>query len=197
MKKLLTATAIGAMLTAGIAVAMQTETAYPPRAPLTKAQMLARADARFAALDTNKDGQLSAQELEAGRGEGRRGGRMLAHADANKDGLISRAEHRAAAEARFARVDADKDGAIEAGEGRRGFREGSKREGRWFGMRGHRMAMLADANRDGAISRAEFDAAAAQRFARLDTNRDGKLDRADRPQRPTPPSAPAPAPGAE
>ncbi|MCP3730693.1 hypothetical protein M9978_09660 [Sphingomonas sp. MG17] len=216
MKKFLTATAIGAMLTAGVAVAMQTETALPPKAPLTKAEMLARADARFDAADTNKDGQLSATERQAGRDkmragfEGRRGGRgggagmgerMLARVDTNGDGLISRAESRAAAEARFARIDADSDGAIEAGEGR-GFRDGRGRGGGRFGMRGGRgmqgmrLAMMADVNKDGAISRAEYDAAAAQRFARMDANKDGKLDRADRPQRMAPP-AQAPAPGAK
>jgi hypothetical protein len=215
MKKFLTATAIGAMLTAGVAVAMQTETALPPKAPLTKAEMLARADARFDAADTNKDGQLSAAERQAGRDkmragfEGRRGGRggggmgerMLARVDTNGDGLISRAESRAAAEARFARIDADSDGAIEAGEGR-GFRDGRRRGGGRFGMRGGRgvqgmrLAKMADVNKDGAISRAEYDAAAAQRFARMDANKDGKLDRADRPQR-MPPPAQAPAPGAK
>lgn len=195
MQKLLTATALAAMLTAGVATAMQTETARSPGAPLTKAQLLSRADARFDAMDTNKDGKLSAQEREATRSEGRHGGRaaaMLTRVDTNKDGLISRAEHRAAAEVRFARIDANKDGTIEAGE-RPGFRE--KRGGKRLGMRGHRMAMMADANRDGAISRTEYDAAAAQRFARLDTNRDGKLDRNDRPQHRITPPAPVPAPG--
>lgn len=237
MKHLFTATAIGAMLTAGVAVAMQAQPAASPKAPQTKAEMLARADARFDRLDANKDGQLSAEERKAGMeraraamaerrggemadfapGAGRRGGggmgeKMLARIDANGDGMISRAENRAAAEARFARMDADKDGALEAGErGKRGPGEGGwgkmRRgpDGERMGKRGERRGpggrgaggmMQADTNGDGAVSRAEFDAASAQRFARLDTNRDGRLDAADRPQRRMAPPA-APAPGAD
>jgi Ca2+-binding EF-hand superfamily protein len=36
-----------------------------------------------------------------------------------------------------------------------------------------------DTNRDGAIDRGEFEAAMAKRFARLDTNGDGHLDRGE------------------
>ncbi|WP_173655786.1 EF-hand domain-containing protein [Sphingomonas turrisvirgatae] len=213
MKKWMIATAIGALATAGTAVGMQAQPAPAAKAPLTKTDMLARADARFTALDTNKDGQLSAQERQAGMeraraaraerrggerpergpGAGRRAGgaeRMLARIDTNGDGLISRAENRAAAEARFDRMDADKDGRIERGE----------RRGKHMGMRGHGgrggMMRMADTNGDGAISRAEFDAASAKRFAKLDTNKDGKLDAADRPQRRMTRPAPASTPGA-
>ncbi len=234
MKTLLTATALSAMLTAGVAVAMQAEST-PPKAPLTKAEMLARADARFDKIDTNRDGQLSAQERTAamekaaaaraerkggemadfmpGRGKmgGAMGERMLARVDTNGDGLISKAENRAAVEARFARMDADKDGAIEAGERRgpgMGKRDGmgkdmggkrgegrrmARREGRGPGGPGG--MMLADTNKDGAISRAEFDAMSAQRFARLDANQDGRLDAGElRHGRKTPPPPPAAPP---
>lgn len=196
MKKFLTATATAtaiataAMLTAGVAVAMQSETATPPRAPLTKAEVLARADARFTALDTNKDGQLSAEERQAGKSRrgGGRGERMLRRIDTNGDGLVSRAEHRAAAEARFARMDANGNGTIDPGEHR--GKRGKLRGGRGPGS-GMRALMMADTNRDGVVTRAEYDAAAAARFERLDTNRDGKLDAADRPQRRPAPAAPA------
>ncbi len=208
MKKFLTTAAIGAMLTAGAAVAMQGQAPTPPKAPVSKAEMLARADARFDRLDTNKDGQLSAEERKAGMdaarsaqseksgaekkgGElqdfmpgGRRGGggmgeRMMARVDTNGDGMISKAENRAMVEARFARMDADKDGMAEAGEARVGKR-GEGRGGKAKGMRGGRGGgagmMMADTNKDGAISKAEFDAQSAQRFAKLDTNSDGKID---------------------
>ncbi|MFN3432728.1 MAG: hypothetical protein ACK46X_22625, partial [Candidatus Sericytochromatia bacterium] len=157
---------------------------------------------RFARLDTNKDGQLSADERKAGAeaarkamaekkgGElqdfmpgARRGGgmgeRMLARVDTNGDGLISKAEHRAMVEARFARMDADRDGSVEAGEGRTGWgKRGEGRGGKAKAMRGGRGGgmMMADTDKDGAISKAEFDAMSAQRFARLDTNKDGKID---------------------
>ena len=49
MKTLLTASALGAMLVAGVAIAMQSETPdTAPRKPITKAEMLARADAQIA-----------------------------------------------------------------------------------------------------------------------------------------------------
>lgn len=205
MKKFLTTAAIGAMLTAGAAVAMQSQAPTAPKQPVSKAEMLARADARFDRLDTNKDGQLSAEERKAGaeaaraamaekkggelqdfmpgarRGGGGMGERMLARFDTNGDGLISKAENRAMAEARFARMDADKDGTVEAGEGRKGWgKRGEGRGGKAKGMRGGRGGgagmMMADTNKDGAISKAEFDAQSAQRFAKLDTNKDGKID---------------------
>ena len=209
MKQFLTAAAIGAMLTAGVAIATQTQTSAPPKQPITKAQMLTRADARFDRLDTNKDGQLSAEERKAGMaaarkamaerkgGEvqdfmpgGRRGGdmgeRMMKRVDTNGDGLISKAENRAMVEARFARMDADRDGTIEAGEGRKAMGKagwGKRGEGRGKprAMRGGRGGgmMMADANKDGVITRAEFDAMSAQRFAKLDTNSDGRIDAAE------------------
>lgn len=213
MKKFLTTAAIGALLTAGAAVAMQSQAPAAPKQPISKAEMLARADARFDRLDTNKDGQLSAEERKAGaeaaraarsersgaerkggelqdfmpgarRGGGGMGERMLARVDTNGDGLISKAENRAMVEARFARMDADKDGSVEAGEGRKGWgTRGEGRGGKAKGMRGGRGGgagmMMADTNKDGAISKAEFDAMSAQRFARLDTNSDGKIDAAE------------------
>lgn len=208
MKQFLTAAAIGAMLTAGVAIATQTQNPTPPKQPITKAEMLARADARFDRLDTNKDGQLSAEERKAGmdaarqamterkggelqdfmpggrRGGARMGERMMKRVDTNGDGMISKAEHRAMVEMRFARMDADKDGTIEAGEGRKkGWgKRGEGRDGKRMGMRGGRgggMMMMADANKDGVITRAEFDAQSAKHFAKLDTNSDGRIDAAE------------------
>jgi len=48
------------------------------------------------------------------------------------------------------------------------------------GPRGGGMLMMADANKDGAVTKAELTAALETRFARLDANKDGKLDQADR-----------------
>ncbi len=209
MKTFLTTAAIGAMLTAGAAIAMQSPAPAAPKPPLTKAEMLARADARFDRIDTNKDGQLSADERKAGMdaarramaekkgGElqdfmpGRRGGgagmgeRMMKRVDTNGDGMISKAENRAMVEARFARMDADKDGTIEAGE-RRGPGKAKKAGERRAGAMGKRgpggpgmMLKKADTNGDGAISKAEFDAMSAQHFAMLDTDRNGSIDAAE------------------
>jgi hypothetical protein len=43
-----------------------------------------------------------------------------------------------------------------------------------------RMMMRSDADKDGNITRAEDQARAAQRFAKLDTNNDGQIDAAER-----------------
>lgn len=48
------------------------------------------------------------------------------------------------------------------------------------GPRGGGMLMMADANHDGTVTRAELTTALEARFARLDANHDGKIDQADR-----------------
>ena len=229
MKNLLTATAIGAMLVAGVAIATQTETPMAPKQPMSKAQMLERADTRFDRMDANKDGQLSAEERKAGAetaraamaerkgGEmadfmpgARRGGmgdRMLERADANGDGMISKAENRAAVEARFARMDANGDGTIGADERRmgRGMGKGKRAQAAGEAMgampgkmkAGHAMKR-ADGDGDGAISKAEYDAQSAERFGKLDANGDGKIDatemQAQRGKKRGAPGTPPPSP---
>lgn len=230
MKTFLTASALGAMLVAGVAIAMQSEgPAATPKKPVTKAEMLARADARFDRMDANKDGQLDANERKAGAdaaraaiaerkggemadfmpGAGRRGGMvgegMLQRIDTNGDGMISKAENRAAAEARFARMDANGDGTIgadERGKGKwkrgGGRRGGDVTEGAPGPMHGgKRHGMKADTNGDGVITRAEFDASNAARFAAMDTNKDGKIDASELPQRGRRGMTPPPAPQGE
>ena len=203
MKKFLTTAAIGAMLTAGAAVAMQSQAPSPPKAPVSKAEMLARADARFDRLDTNKDGQLSAEERKAGMdaarsaqseksgaekkgGElqdfmpgGRRGGggmgeRMMARVDTNGDGMISKAENRAMVEARFARMDADKDGTVEAGEGRKGMGKAKwKRGGERPGPGGPGMGP------GGPGGPGMGAGGPGKALAKLDTNKDGAISKAE------------------
>lgn len=203
MRNLFVAAIISTMLTAGAAMAMQAD--GPARAPMTKAQALARADARFDAMDTDKDGKLSAAEREAAagamrdrmgarqgqmaqrRGGGQAGGRMLARIDTNGDGVISREENRAGAEAAFARMDTNGNGTIDADErrgpqARAGQREQGKKMGRHGGggaRQGGIAAMMGDSNRDGTITRAEYDSQSAERFAMLDTNKDGQIDPAE------------------
>ncbi|WP_150294976.1 EF-hand domain-containing protein [Sphingobium estronivorans] len=54
--------------------------------------------------------------------------------------------------------------------------DGGPRQG---GGRGG-MLMMADANKDGTLTKAELTAALEARFTRLDANRDGKIDQTDR-----------------
>jgi hypothetical protein len=100
-------------------------------------------------------------------------GDMLAKADINSDGTVTNAEFLADVDARFAKLDANKDGKISKGE-----RPGGG-EGRGGRMKGRMMSRI-DANGDGAISLDEQRAQATKRFERLDTNKDGKLDQAER-----------------
>jgi len=113
MKKLI----FGALLGVTIAGAAQAQDRPPMFADpngdgvTTREEMVGGADARFAALDADKDGKLSAAEF--GRPGG---GRMMARADADGDGVITLDEARAAAGMRFDRLDANKDGKIDKAE---------------------------------------------------------------------------------
>ena len=96
-------------------------------------------------------------------------GDMLAKADTNNDGAITKAEYLADVDARFAKRDANKDGKISKEE-RPGGGE----------RRGGRMMDRIDTDNDGAISLDEQRAQSTRRFERIDTNSDGKLDQSER-----------------
>lgn len=97
-------------------------------------------------------------------------GAMLAVADTNHDGAITRAEFDAAHSTHFAQMDANHDGSLSADERPpHGPPPGDHAEhGPW-----------GDANRDGVISRAEFDAQGAEMFARLDADHNGSVSQAE------------------
>lgn len=77
----------------------------------TLAEMQARVGQMFDRFDTDHDGVVTKDQLQA-----LRGGRMLERADANEDGQITRDEVGAAATAMFQRLDADGDGVVTAEE---------------------------------------------------------------------------------
>lgn len=114
---------------------------YDRSAPVARADMMTKVDARFAKIDTNGDGTIDAAEMAAYRDamrtvraeriaamteeerakmQERRAGMKerwakrgwLARVDANGDGLISREEFAAPAMKRFERMDADGDGIV-------------------------------------------------------------------------------------
>lgn len=122
----------------------------------------------FDAIDVNKDGQLSRDEMrtyhQAHRGEG------WASLDANKDGTISRDEAQAAPRlsSNFDALDGNKDGQLSRDETYSG----------WAG-RGHRHGPRMDVNADGLISRDEAKNAPmlSQNFDAIDANKDGVLSR--------------------
>ncbi|QYX57919.1 calcium-binding protein [Roseovarius sp. SCSIO 43702] len=86
---------------------------------ITRAEMQAHRDARFAEVDSDGDGKLSAAELEArmkARAE-RRAARMLERLDTDGDGAVSKAEMEARRGGdHMMRADGDGDGAISKAE---------------------------------------------------------------------------------
>ena len=71
---------------------------------------------------------IGAAHAQQGQGGWRGGGGMFRMADANGDGVVTRAEYQAAVDARFAQMDANGDGVLASderpGPGRRGMRGG-------------------------------------------------------------------------
>jgi Ca2+-binding EF-hand superfamily protein len=93
---------------------------------------------------------------------------LIAHADTNHDGKISRDEFLAARSAQFDRLDRNHDGYVDASD-TSSLPERAQRVVRM-------MMQSADGNGDGRISREEFNAMPAPMFDRMDTDHDGQLD---------------------
>ena len=146
MKKFLLAAALAGTAMSGAAFA-QTAPAAPQAAPrgmaradgdgdgrVSKAEYIARADERFAKMDKNSDGQLSADEMAPRRemaappagadtaapaaapAAGAMRSRMIERLDTNHDGMISRDEYRAQVAGRFDRLDTNHDGFLDQSE---------------------------------------------------------------------------------
>jgi Ca2+-binding EF-hand superfamily protein len=140
--------------------------------PQTRAAVQAQVQARFARADSNRDGFVTRDEVQARIGarreqdQERRGERReqrFDQLDSNHDGSISRSEFDAPRAAR--------------GGDRRGQRfahRGGPGGGNMGGFGGRGFAML-DSNGDGRVALAEAQRAALQRFDRVDSNRDGTI----------------------
>lgn len=102
---------------------------------------------------------------------------LLALADADKDGTVTKDELLASVATHFKKVDANGDGKITAEE-RKAGRDGPR--GHMGRRGGHRMRGGPDADRDGAVTLAEQQAQAVRRFDWVDGNKDGKVDQAER-----------------
>ncbi|MEO9131960.1 MAG: hypothetical protein ABI240_12200, partial [Sphingomonas sp.] len=173
---------------------------------ISRAEFMAQAEARFARMDKNGDGFITADEMGGRAGRGPGGGMMAA--DADHDGKISRAEFMAQTAQRFTKLDANGDGQI-SGDEMKAMMERMREGGGMMGgrhapdgqaagammppppgaeggaMRGHhghrgpgKLERL-DTNHDGKISRDEMCADADRHFDKLDTNHDGFIDQAE------------------
>lgn len=110
----------------------------------------------------------------AARSTGSRTAAMFDHADANGDGMITRAEFAAARAARFAKMDRNKDGAISSADLPRMKRAANKLKPLI-----EMLVAQSDANRDGKVSRAEMANGPMPIFDRADANSDGAIDKAE------------------
>lgn len=108
---------------------------------ITQDEIAAHRAAEFAAADTNGDGQLGSEELQAQMLKqmmARRAARMIENMDADGNGSLSADEMREGPlSANFARIDTDNDGAISKQEAQAAAEKvGKRREGRRHMMGG-------------------------------------------------------------
>ena len=136
-------------LAAAAPLAAQTTT---PPSTVSRAQMTANAEAEFARVDANKDGQMNRTEIE------------------NYQRTSATARITARNKALFAELDADKNGQISAVE----FAKASP-----IPRPDASVVLRIDANKDGQVSLAEHRGAALETFGRIDTNKDGTLTAAE------------------
>lgn len=116
---------------------------------------------------------LAGSGMGSGHGMGRGFHQMFEAMDADGDGAATRAEIEALNATRAGEVDADKDGAITASE-LLAWREAEREKART--ARAERQLARMDADGDGAVSTAEFEAARTWRMARFDRNGDGTIE---------------------
>jgi Ca2+-binding EF-hand superfamily protein len=172
----------GALLaTVGAAQAQPAESGRG--AEVTREQALARAEARFARLDANRDGSLTREEMRAGRQH------QQAERQARRQAWIAQlpADQRARAEQRMAqraerlaeRTErrAERRARIQAMSPEQRAQHRAERQTNRGANRGEHRGPFANG---GTLTLAEFRARALQRFERLDANRDGRVTVAER-----------------
>lgn len=168
---------------------------------ITRAEAQASAAAMFARMDVNKDGKIDSADREARQQQRRE--EMFARLDTDKDGSISKAEFMADKGPRGMRgpgmegpdgppppgapgMDGpEMDGPpppppADGQPGKRGPHGGKHHRGMGHGGPRGGMMMMGDANKDGAITQAEFTAAAMKHFDMMDANKDGKVTTEER-----------------
>ena len=143
---------------------------------ISRSQVIERSEQRFARLDLNNDGRLTAEEARSARGQRReqrieqRADRAFDRLDLDRSGSVTRTEFEQAREQ------------LRERRGQRRAEGGDNRRGR-FARRAHRAhAIRADRlfGEQGFITREQFNERALARFDRQDSNRDGTVTVAER-----------------
>jgi hypothetical protein len=149
--------------------------------PMTRADVEARAKARFAEMDANKDGAVTQAEIASTRTEhmSKMQGEMFTKMDADKNGSISRAEFDAHHQHMMSDGMAPPPMAGHGGMKRKHMGHGEGGKGR-MGRMEDRMLGMTDANKDGIVTEAEATQAALARFDKVDTDKDGSINDAER-----------------
>jgi hypothetical protein len=119
-----------------------------------------------AGIGTAFAGPGDGKDWHGGRGHGR----MIEKLDTDKDGTVSKAEFEAKRSADFTAADTNKDGSVSPAE-LKAFHE--KKEAERKAEREKRMYDRLDANKDGKVTKDEFEGAGM--FDRMDKNKDGKV----------------------
>lgn len=184
MKKTLLIAGIAALSTAPlIAQGMRGHEGHGMMAPepMTRADVEARAKARFAEMDANKDGAVTQAEIADTRTEhmSKMQGEMFTKMDADKNGSISRAEFDAHHQHMMSDGMAPPPMADHGGMKRKHMGHGEGGKGR-MGRMEDRMLGMTDANKDGIVTEAEATQAALARFDKVDTDKDGSINDAER-----------------
>ena len=148
----------------------------------TRDQVVAKVRDHFAKLDTNRDGAIASDELQAMRGQHLA---MRRKHDGDGDRMAMREGPMGNPNAAFDRLDANRDGMISRdefaqgramhGERKMAMNEAPRANGREHRAKGGHLVKMADADKDGRITLPEMTAAALQHFDRIDTNRDGRI----------------------
>jgi Ca2+-binding EF-hand superfamily protein len=99
--------------------------------------------------------------------------------DLDRDGKIALSEHTAATRRMFATMDRNADGKVSAGEMNTAHEAVTGRKAKPREMGSAEKIRAIDQNGDRALTAAEHEAGAAMMFARMDANKDGKLSRAE------------------
>lgn len=188
LAKLSLASALMLSAAFGVASAQQANDAPPPPAPAMQCDGPDVGPGCDGPRDGRDGWQQADRDDHGGHGKHGRGGEGRGHGDkgmmlidANNDGVIGADEAAALADHAFMRQDQDRDGKLTEAE----FVAGPKGKGGWFNwnsdetaavqkLRKEKFASL-DANKDGSVDKTEFFADAQAKLAAADTDKDGKV----------------------